>query len=355
MSHTKTIFVGMSGGVDSSVSAALLKEQAKKNGWRIVGAYIKTWQPEWLPCTWREERRDAMRVAAVLDIPLITIDCEHEYKQKVADYMIAEYRAGRTPNPDIMCNKEIKFGSFLTQARAAGADMIATGHYAQNSDGKLYEGVDPDKDQSYFLGTLTPEQLKYTIFPVGHLHKKEVRALARHYGLPTAEKKDSQGICFLGNIDMKEFLKHYIPQKQGEVLDTSGTIIGWHNGAWFLTIGERHGFTITKKTDHDTPYYIVGKDVEKNTITVSHKKYGVSDKPVYAVTLTDVVVRGLLTGTITARLRYRQKPQGCTVSMHDKTLTISFTEPQDGVSVGQSVVLYKGTECIGGGVIEKVS
>lgn len=196
----KKLFVGMSGGVDSSVSAALLKEA----GYHVTGVFLKVWQPDFLPCNWKEERLDAMRVAAVLDIPFVTIDLEKEYKEEVVDYMIAEYRRGRTPNPDVMCNKEIKFGAFLKKALAMGADAVATGHYAQNMFNpaagtvglwEMRESADTDKDQTYFLWTLTQERLSKILFPIGHLTKPEVRKLAQKFGLPTAEKKDSQGLC----------------------------------------------------------------------------------------------------------------------------------------------------------------
>ena len=198
-------FVGLSGGVDSSVSAALLKKQS----FEVVGVFIKTWHPDFLECNEEEERRDAMRVAAHLDIPFLTFDFEKVYKKEVADYMIAEYRAGRTPNPDVMCNKEVKFGAFLKKALSIGAQYIATGHYAQNKNNKLMKANDPEKDQAYFLWTLNQKQLSKIIFPVGHLKKTEVRKLAKKFNLPVSEKKDSQGICFLGEVDLKKFLKHY--------------------------------------------------------------------------------------------------------------------------------------------------
>jgi len=347
----RRVFVGMSGGVDSSVSAALLKYA----GYDVTGVFIKVWHPDWLPCEWKEERRDAMRVAAVLDIPFITIDLQEEYKKGVVDYMLQEYRNGRTPNPDVMCNKEIKFGSFLEKAKKMGADYIATGHYAQNINNSLQEGKDRNKDQSYFLWTLTQEQLKHVLFPVGHLKKDEVRALAKKFKLPTAEKKDSQGICFIGQVDMKEFLQHYIPQKPGNVVNEKGEIIGTHEGALFYTIGERHGFTITKKSSHDAPYYIVEKNHNENTLTVSHKtpdmieEYGVKKVILKDVNwISDVPGSGKKYG---ARIRYRQEKQECEINGN----TVTFKNPQIGVSPGQSVVLYDKKICPGGGVIDTVS
>jgi tRNA-specific 2-thiouridylase len=285
--RSRRVFVGLSGGVDSAVSAALLKQQ----GFDVTGVFIKAWSPPGFVCTWKEDRRSAMRAAAVLDIPFLTLDLEKEYKQEVVDYMIKEYREGKTPNPDVMCNKQIKFGHFLKFALRNGADYVATGHYARKVvssqqpasrdkkenvetlmlDAKclLLEGTDSNKDQSYFLWTLTEDQLKHTLFPIGHLEKPEVRKLAHKFGLPQETRKDSQGLCFLGKIDMKEFLKEYLDVKKGDVVSENGEVIGEHDGAELYTLGERHGFNIFKQTGE--PVYVVGKDVEKNTITVAGK------------------------------------------------------------------------------------
>lgn len=345
------VFVGMSGGVDSSVSAAILQ----KEGYEVTGVYIKTWSPEWLPCTWREERRDAMRVAAHLGIPFLTIDLEKEYKERVADLMIEGYKAGLTPNPDILCNKEIKFGSFLRKALEMGADLVATGHYAQIQDGLLAEGADKNKDQSYFLWTLSKEQLTKIIFPVGHMQKSGVRGLARFFGLSTAEKKDSQGICFIGDVDMKEFLQHYLPVKEGKVLDERGVVIGHHDGAWFYTIGERHGFTVTKKGPSDAPQYIVAKDVKTNTLVVSEKGgSGNASQDSFAVrelALKDIVWHGKEGGSFGVRIRYRQEQQRCAVTKEGDTLRLKLEVPQHGIALGQSAVIYDGEVCMGGGVI----
>lgn len=345
----KTVYVGVSGGVDSSVSLALLK----KDGYDVVGCFIKTWQPDFIECTWKEERRDAMRVCAMLDVPFLTIDAEREYKDLVGEYFIEEYRAGRTPNPDVMCNKEIKFGVFLKYALAHGADYVATGHYAQviNKEGvyKLLMGADEAKDQSYFLWTLTEAQLKKILFPVGHLPKTEVRRIAEKFGLITAEKKDSQGVCFLGPIDMKEFLAHYIPKKTGDVLNTEGKKIGSHDGALFFTLGERHGFTITEKGTEDKRLYVVSRDLDKNTITVSAKTRGSTSSLKQELKLREVnwhmqPERGK---KYAARIRYQQPLQTCTVESN----TILFEEPQEAASAGQSVVVYEGDIVLGGGII----
>ncbi|MDQ3014958.1 MAG: tRNA 2-thiouridine(34) synthase MnmA [bacterium] len=372
----RRVYVGMSGGVDSSVSAALLKEA----GYDVTGVFIKVWNPDWLPCEWREERRDAMRVAAHLGIPFITLDLQEEYKKGVVDYMISEYKAGRTPNPDVMCNKEVKFGHFLKKAREMGAEFIATGHYAQislapaklestplinkrgtlqNAGGEivLKEGADKNKDQSYFLYNLTQSDLKSILFPVGHLQKDEVRKLAKKFKLPTAEKKDSQGICFIGKVDMKEFLEHYIESKSGNVCNETGEIIGTHDGAVFYTIGQRHGFTILKNTPHDAPYYIVGKNTEKNVLTVSQKPEEDALKRVTVVTLEHINWISELPvedKVYSARIRYRQDKQECKVTLSREERgrgEVVFTDPQQGVSAGQSVVIFDGEVCLGGGVI----
>jgi tRNA-specific 2-thiouridylase len=234
------VFLGLSGGVDSAVSGALLKER----GFEVTGVFIRIWSPEWLGCTSREDRLDAMRVAAHLGIAYREIDLTEKYKKEVVDYMIREYKVGRTPNPDVFCNKYIKFGVFFDWAITEGADFVATGHYArvENQKGifKMLSGCDKSKDQSYFLWTLTQKQLSKTIFPVGDLKKSQVRALAKKYKLPNAGRKDSQGLCFVGPVDVKDFLATYAPQKKGNVLDEKGNVIGEHPGALFFTIGERH-------------------------------------------------------------------------------------------------------------------
>ncbi len=367
-SDTK-VFVGVSGGVDSSVSLALLKDA----GYDVTGVFIRTWQPDFTPCTWRDERRDAMRVCAHLGVPFLECDLESVYRDEVAMYMIDEYKKGRTPNPDVMCNKKVKFGGFLDFAIAHGADFVATGHYAQMAEVSapspsqeragvrlfyLKQSKDHNKDQTYFLWVLTQEQLSKTLFPVGHLEKPEVRKLAEKYNLPTATKKDSQGVCFLGMIDMKEFLAHYIEKKDGIVLNEKGESIGTHDGAVFITLGQRHGFTITEKGTEDKPYYVIAKDVEKNTITVSDNLESITnslEKEENTLTLSHVVLHGTIDAqkTYQARIRYRQQLQNCHITVNKKEGTrVFFDTPQMSASKGQSCVLYDGELCIGGGVIE---
>lgn len=363
----KKVFVGLSGGVDSAVSAALLKQA----GFDVTGVFIKAWTPPGYICSWREDRRSAMRAAAVLDIPFLTLDLNKEYKKEVVDYMIEEYKKGRTPNPDVMCNKEIKFGHFLKFALDNGADFVATGHYAQNELRKtshesraknfvprnsyfvLREGLDKNKDQSYFLWTLTQEQLRHTLFPIGDLQKNEVRKLAAKFGLPQAVRKDSQGVCFLGQIDMKEFLKEFVGAKKGSVLDENGEIIGEHDGALLYTIGERHGFTVTKKTDKQVPLYVIAKDVAKNTITVASQHSERSSKMLNRkISLFDVNLTGEIpTKNLVCRIRYRGEKIPCKFENGQVVLT----KPQISISPGQSLVFYQDEICLGGGIIDSTS
>ena len=370
----RKVFVGMSGGVDSSVSAALLV----KAGYDVTGVFIKVWQPDWIECTWRDERREAMRVAAHLGIPFVTLDLEKEYKEGVIYYMIAEYSAGRTPNPDVMCNREVKFGAFWRWASKQGADYVATGHYSRvsifndqfsvKSQYKLLVGVDKNKDQSYFLWTLNQGDLKHVMFPVGHLEKSEVRKLAKKFKLPNADKKDSQGLCFIGKIDVKDFLAHYIETKPGKVLNEKGEVIGNHEGALLITIGERRGFRIDSahKTPNDDRYYVVSKNVNGNTITVTNKDdHGDLSGAVRNVSLDRVnwVSRIPSVGEmIQARSRYRQTLYSTKVVKieGDKTagikVQLEFIEPQSTITPGQSLVMYgigkNSDECLGGGIIE---
>ena len=349
----------MSGGVDSSVSAALLLEQ----GYEVIGVFIRTWQPDWIECTWRAERRDAMRVCAHLDIPFVELDLEKEYKEGVADYMIAEYRKGRTPNPDVMCNREVKFGAFLQWALQHGADYLATGHYVQRKDlmnGKvaMLRGRDKNKDQSYFLWTLEQRQLKHILFPVGDLEKKEVRKLAKKYDIPVAQKKDSQGICFIGEIDMKDFLAHYMKEEKGEVLNENGEVVGEHRGNLFYTIGERHGFSIFPqyKGTHDKPYYVIGKDMQKNTITVSQDPQDFSDQKQEVLLENIVDNQGIFCDgmELEAQIRYRGEVKKVKILHYNKEkkeMKIYFFKADASLASGQSVVFYDKDVCLGGGIV----
>jgi len=353
----KKVFVGLSGGVDSSVTAALLLQQ----GYDVVGVFIRTWQPDFIECNFREDRLDAMRVATHLGIPFLECDAEKEYKEAVADYMIGEYKLGRTPNPDVMCNREIKFGVFWNFAKAHGADYVATGHYSQieNDDNifKLKIANDPFKDQAYFLYRLTSNDLAHVFFPIGHLLKSDVRKLAEKFTLPTAIKKDSQGVCMLGDLDLKQFLSHYIPQKRGDVLNEEGGVVGYHDGVRFLTLGERHGFTITQKTPNDGRYYIIAKDISKNTITVSQKNDDSKSESKNEKNIFEIVNCSWVSEipskekNYTAQIRYHGEFLPCKViEIKNNTATVEF-ENQTTVASGQSIVLYDKEICLGGGIV----
>jgi tRNA-specific 2-thiouridylase len=352
---SKKVYVGLSGGVDSSVSAALLTER----GFNVTGVFIKTWHPNFLKCTWIEDRRDAMKVASKLGIPFKTLDLEKEYKKEVVDYMVREYGEGRTPNPDVMCNKVIKFGGFLDFALKEGADFVATGHYAKNiynektKTHELLEGVDEEKTQSYFLWTLKSKQLENIIFPVGDLQKSKVREIAAKYELDTATKKDSQGLCFLGKVDMKKFLKRFIAEKPGKVVNENGEIVGQHEGAHFFTIGQRQGFVINEKTTERKPYYVVSKNVKDNTLIVSHTPKESAHSPKEVILDQESFVSGERPkgGEYLARIRYRQKLQKVKLSVLNEKISILFQEKQQGLSKGQSLVIYKDNVCLGGGII----
>jgi len=344
MSIKRRVYVGLSGGVDSSVSAALLKER----GFDVTGVFIKVWHPEFLHCDWKGEMRDAMRVCAKLDIPFKKLDLSEEYKKEVIDYMISEYKNGETPNPDVMCNKYIKFGAFFNFAMKSGADFVATGHYAQTENGRLLKAIDQEKDQTYFLWTLKKEQLEKTLFPIGNLKKSEVRKLAKKFDLFTAEKKDSQGLCFIGHVDMKEFLKNYIETEKGNVLNENEEIIGKHDGAILYTIGERHGFTILKKGIDDNPLYVTSKDLDKNTITVSEKTPKVTNDKNEIKLKNISYIDKEITGQIEARIRYRQPLEKANLAQNG----IIFDKTQEFVAKGQSVVFYRKDECLGGGIIK---
>jgi tRNA-specific 2-thiouridylase len=375
------VFVGLSGGVDSSVSAALLKEA----GFDVYGVFIKVWQPEfWGGCTMKEDRLDAMRVCAKLDIPFYTLNLEKEYKKEVVDYMISEYKIGRTPNPDVMCNKYVKFGGFFDWAMKNGADYVATGHYARMLKGKqkkaqtqvlgspsqtrpdhspdqfsacLLAGVDKNKDQSYFLWTLTQKQLTKTLFPVGNMEKPMVRKLAKKFGLSTAVKKDSQGLCFIGKVDMADFLKEFISPKKGNVLNEKGEVIGGHDGAFYYTLGQRHGFEITKKTTSEDRYFIIDKDFENNTLTVSHNPIKTEDDSQKEIILKNVNwISGSepdFTKKYSARIRYRQPLEKCSFKKDENgDLVIIFSRFQKAPTPGQSIVFYDEEICLGGGIIQ---
>lgn len=337
----KRIFVGLSGGVDSAVTAALLKEQ----GALITGVFIKGWYPPGMPCTWANDRRDAMRVAARLHIPFVTLDAADEYKRGVIDYLLAEYAAGRTPNPDIMCNREVKFGAFVRFAFKKGADFIATGHYARSSRGKLLRGVDSEKDQSYFLWAVPKEVLAKTLFPLGALHKSETRALAQKFNLPNAAKKDSQGICFLGSISVDDFLIQELGASEGMALSTTGVEVGTHRGAVLHTLGER----VSLSGSAPGPWYVVRKDLEKNVLVVSHERE-TEEHGALTLSQANFFTTPEPHAVLTAQFRYH----GPSITGSFKDGHASFVPNEqlpEPVAPGQSLVIYDEDLCIGGGII----
>ncbi|WP_338503597.1 tRNA 2-thiouridine(34) synthase MnmA [Candidatus Minimicrobia sp. QA0096] len=347
---SKKVFVGMSGGVDSSVAAALLVEQ----GYDVTGVYMKNWSED-LPgmhCPWAEDVADAKRVAVGLGIDFRVFDFQKEYKQNVVDYMIREYQAGRTPNPDIMCNQEVKFKIFLEASLAAGADYIATGHYARvahesSSSAKLLRARDDNKDQTYFLYRVTSEALSKTIFPLGDFTKAEVREMAKGRGLWTASKKESMGICFVGQVGIREFLSEYVKTAPGNIIDQqAGSVVGKHDGAIFYTLGQRHGLNV----GGGLPYYVVGKDMEKNEVYVSRS---IDNDNLWRkeLKLTDVHWINQpprKDKDVQVRLRHR----GTLFDAKIDGDIVHLSASERAVAAGQSAVIYDGDECLGGGIVK---
>lgn len=376
----KTVFVGMSGGVDSSVSALLLKEQ----GYNVVGVYMKNWSQD-LPgmkCPWAEDLADAKRVAVKLGIDFKVFDFEKEYREKVVEYMLSEFRAGNTPNPDIMCNQEIKFKLFYEKAMEQGADFIATGHYARTGISEmLYSGrtqgrsaeptvpsktfsdipilmraIDENKDQTYFLYRISDEALAHTIFPIGGMMKPEVKKLAAERGLHNAYKKESMGVCFVGEVGMKDFLKEYIDIEPGEIREMeSERVLGYHEGAVFYTIGQRHGLYlngVAGEVNDGLPYYVVAKDLEKNIVYVSKN---LNDKHIWTdeLELKDMILRQELPETVSIRLRHRAPLIPVKIVLgEDNTAVLKFENKIKRPASGQSAVIYSGEICLGGGIIK---
>jgi tRNA-uridine 2-sulfurtransferase len=346
------VFVGMSGGVDSSVAAKRLLDR----GYDVVGVFIKVWQPDFIHCDWERERLDAMRVAAHLGIPFLTMNAEDVYKREVADYMIRSYEAGITPNPDVMCNEHVKFGAFYEWAKANGADKIATGHYAQAKSVSdimhLYRAVDPSKDQSYFLWRIKQHVLEDVLFPIGDTLKSDIRAEALRAHIPTATKSDSQGICFLGQIDMYTFLSQYIDLKEGAVLNEDGVTIGTHRGALLYTQGQRHGFTVSAQGSQ-MPHYVVSRDRERNTITVSTNPYAHEARTSIHLSEINMLGSGLSSSVLHGVPRYHAVPVLVTVESRENGSAILSRATGDMHEwvTGQSCVLYREDECVGGGVI----
>src|SRR3989338_885236 len=346
------VFVGLSGGVDSAVSAALLKEQR----YDVTCVFIKIWQPEFIECTWKEDRLDAMRVAVSLDLPFAEIDLSNDYKKTVIDSMIEGYTRGITPNPDVLCNRSIKFGSFLKFAKEQGADFIGTGHYARIRKGKSFEllrGKDSSKDQSYFLHLLDQHDLASTIFPVGELSKKEVRKLARKFKLHVADKPDSQGLCFVGDVTMKDFLGRYIKLQKGDVLDLDGKVIGEHDGAALYTIGQRHGFRAHNIDIQGGPYFVTRTNAKRNIIWAS-KNLAEAHSLTVAVRKMHWISDPLkLHASAEVQVRYRERTGRARFSQDREKIVVQFEEPRV-VSPGQSLVIYDREITLGGGVISEI-
>ncbi|PYZ99219.1 tRNA 2-thiouridine(34) synthase MnmA [Alteribacter lacisalsi] len=350
------VIVGMSGGVDSSVAAWMLKEQ----GYDVIGIFMKNWDDtdENGVCTATTDYEDVIRVCNQLDIPYYAVNFEKQYWDKVFTYFLNEYKAGRTPNPDVMCNKEIKFRAFLDHALSLGADYLATGHYARverDENGvKMLRGVDSNKDQTYFLNALTQEQLKHVMFPLGEIEKPRVRELANEAGLATAGKKDSTGICFIGERNFKEFLSEFLPAQPGNMETPEGEVKGRHDGLMYYTLGQRQGLGIGGAGE---PWFVVGKDLDRNVLLVGQ---GYHHPELYSNGLTAVQLNWIEPPaerhfTCTAKFRYRQADQPVTVELDESGgARVMFDEPQRAITPGQAVVFYDGDVCLGGGTIEEV-
>ncbi|GGC87420.1 tRNA 2-thiouridine(34) synthase MnmA [Enterococcus wangshanyuanii] len=360
--NSKTrVVVGMSGGVDSSVTALLLKEQ----GYDVVGIFMKNWDDtdENGVCTATEDYKDVAKVADQIGIPYYSVNFEKEYWDRVFEYFLAEYRRGRTPNPDVMCNKEIKFKAFLDYAMQLGADYVATGHYAQverKEDGtvRMLRGVDNNKDQTYFLSQLSQAQLSKTMFPLGGMEKSEVRAIAERANLATAKKKDSTGVCFIGEKNFKQFLSNYLPAKKGDMVTLDGEIKGQHDGLMYYTIGQRQGLGIGGGKGSQEPWFVIGKDLETNTLYVGQ---GFHHERLYATHLDASEIHFTVDTEMpkefecTAKFRYRQQdvPVKVVLTGDGTTAKVIFSEPVRAITPGQAVVFYDGMECLGGGLIDQ--
>jgi len=355
------VLVGLSGGVDSSAAAALLIEQ----GHEVTGAFMKNWiNAEGLPgdCPWETDMADALAVAKKLGIEFRVVDLIDQYKARIVDYLVEGYRDGITPNPDVWCNREMKFGVFLDYALEQGFEFVATGHYARRrdlSDGgaAILKGADPNKDQSYFLSLMTQHQVSHAMFPVGEMLKPEVREVARRHELPTAGKKDSQGICFIGEIKMRDFISHYIPDKPGAIVDLDGKVLGRHDGLHLYTLGQRKGHGVASPRA-GMAYVVVGKDQEANQLVL-----GWDEGETPGLYVTTAVVGSVSTinepfdraRRVEAQPRYRSKPEPCRViPMDDGRVEVVFDKPQRALSAGQICAFYDGGRLLGGGVFERI-
>ncbi|WP_427914051.1 tRNA 2-thiouridine(34) synthase MnmA [Ramlibacter sp. MMS24-I3-19] len=364
MANGKRVVVGLSGGVDSAVSAWLLRQQ----GWDVVGIFMKNWEEDDDDeyCSSRQDFLDAASVADVIGIPIEHVNFAADYKDRVFAEFLREYQAGRTPNPDVLCNAEIKFKAFLDHAMRLGAEKIATGHYARvrENDGRfeLLKGLDPGKDQSYFLHRLTQAQLAKSLFPVGELHKTEVRRIAAEIGLPNAAKKDSTGICFIGERPFREFLNRYIQKEPGPIKDERGRVIGQHQGLSFYTLGQRQGLGIggvkakgaQRGGGEHAPWFVARKDTEHNTLWVvqGHNHPWLQSLALQADDASWIAGEAPAAGSYGSKTRYRQADAACRLAPGaNGAFELAFPQPQWAVTPGQSAVLYDGDVCLGGGVI----
>ena len=360
----KKVVLGMSGGVDSSVAAILLKEQ----GYDVIGVFMKNWEEkdDNGVCLSEEDYKDVIAVAEQLEIPYYSVNFVKEYWDKVFTYFLNEYKRGRTPNPDVMCNKEIKFRAFLDYAMKIGADYVATGHYAriihEEKDGNIksvmLRGVDDNKDQTYFLCQLNQEQLEKVLFPLGSYTKPQIREIAEKYNLKTAKKKDSTGICFIGERNFNEFLSKYLPAKKGNIVNTEGMILGRHNGLMYYTIGQRKGIGIgNTKEGTGEPWFVVDKDLEKNELVVTQGDNSVLYSTGLIATDFNFINKDEITFPLncTVKYRYRQDDSKAVINkLNENEYEVIFDKPQKAVTLGQIVVAYNGEKCLGGGVIDKI-
>ncbi len=351
----KKVFVAISGGVDSAVAALLLKAE----GFNVTGVFMKNWSNQDYgienECPWEQDLKDTVAICKHLEIEHKTYNFEKEYREYILGDFFNEYERGNTPNPDVLCNKYIKFNFFQKRALEEGADFIATGHYSKTHGGKLFKAKDSNKDQTYFLYQLSKQQLEKSIFPLGELTKPEVRKIAKEANLPVADKKDSQGLCFIGKIDVSDFIRSNLKEKEGDIidLDTKKTV-GTHNGIWFYTIGQRHGIKIGGTKE---PYFVASKDIEKNILHVvqgrNNPKLWKKSLGLRELHLIDSNYRIPNKG-LTATIRYRSQDKPIKLQINEDIIQIEFEEPQWGPALGQSLVIFNDKECIGGGIISEI-